>query len=212
MPKQSYALEPNGPKRLEISWKWMWKNIEVALDGQLLGTIPDRKALRQGQTFQLPDGSPLHVQFVQGLATSGLNVTHNGRPLPGAMGDPGQRLKLAYGVLFFIGGLNLLLGLLAILLESDFLRGLGMGWFSVGFGLAFLVLGYLALRGSAAALIVAVVLLSLDAIAGVALVIAAGGSPAIGGIVMRIFFIIAVAQGIGAAKEMKAAAAGGTSG
>jgi len=212
MPKQSYALEPNGPKRLEISWKWMWKNIEVALDGQLLGTIPDRKALRQGQTFQLPDGSPLHVQFVQGLATSGLNVTRNGRPLPGAVGDPGQRLKLAYGVLFFIGGLNLLLGLLAILLESDFLRELGLGWFSIGFGLAFLVLGYLALRGSAAALIVGVVLLSLDAIAGVVLVIAAGGSPAIGGIVMRIFFIIAVAQGIGAAKEMKAAAAGGTSG
>jgi len=71
MPKNSFALEAGGPKRLQISWSGMWKNIQVTLDGQQLGTIPDKAALEQGAEFPLPEGSRLKVQLVRsGMAVS----------------------------------------------------------------------------------------------------------------------------------------------
>jgi hypothetical protein len=48
MPKQQYALEQGGPKRLEISWTGIWRNFTVRLDGQVVGTVENQKALRAG--------------------------------------------------------------------------------------------------------------------------------------------------------------------
>ena len=45
MPKQSFALEAQGPKRLEIQWKGNWKNVTITLDGEVVGTIPDSKSM-----------------------------------------------------------------------------------------------------------------------------------------------------------------------
>jgi hypothetical protein len=65
MPKLKYALERGGDKSLEISWKGRFKNTEVRLKGNLIGVIPNKKVLRTGQIFQLPDGTSLKVQFVK---------------------------------------------------------------------------------------------------------------------------------------------------
>jgi len=61
MPKQAFAFERDGPKRLEVSWKGRWKNVTVQLDGAPIGTVPGQKELSAGQEFQLPDGSTLTV-------------------------------------------------------------------------------------------------------------------------------------------------------
>lgn len=63
--KRSFALEPDGQPRLHITWEGNYffhhYPIQVSLDGHLLGEIPDKAALIQGQTFHLPDGQPLTV-------------------------------------------------------------------------------------------------------------------------------------------------------
>lgn len=66
--QRRYALEPDGPERLLISWEgnlfYPQRNIQVYLDGRLLGALPDRAALQAGETLRLPDGRPLEVQMM----------------------------------------------------------------------------------------------------------------------------------------------------
>jgi hypothetical protein len=59
MGKRSYALEPNGPQRLEISWQRSYKNLSILLDGHLIGVFNSKKELESGRDFCLPDGSTL---------------------------------------------------------------------------------------------------------------------------------------------------------
>ena len=200
MPKQSYALEPNGPKRLQISWGAFWKNITITLDGSTIGTIPDQKALRQGSTFPLTDGSTLSVQLLQSLAGAELR---DGKPLPGSASDPESRLKVAAGVIFFIVGLNILLGLIAVFFQVDFLLQLGLGWFSVIFGLVFLFPGIFTQRRSQVALIIAIVLFGLDGLLGIVGAVMAGYAPSIPGLFMRILLLIPMIQGVSAIKQLK---------
>ena len=63
--KRSFALEPDGLPRLHLTWQgnafFPHCPIQVYLDDHLLGEVPNRDVLRQGQTFHLPDGQPLTV-------------------------------------------------------------------------------------------------------------------------------------------------------
>ncbi len=204
MPKQSYALEPNGPKRLQISWGAFWKNITITLDGSTIGTIPDQKTLSQGSTFPLPDGSTLSVQLLQSLAGAELRVLRDGKPLPGSASDPQIRHKTAYGVLFFIGGLNLLLGLAGLFFENEFLQALGAGWYTLIFGMVFIFLGIFTWRRSQMALVIAIVLFALDGFLSF-IAMAQNGSFAFGGLIVRVFLIIPLIQGIGAIGQLKKA-------
>jgi hypothetical protein len=163
MPTQSYSFEPGGPQHLEVSWSAGWKNFALTLEGQPLGSIPDTKALRQGQEFNLPDGSILRVQLRRGL-TSELHLLRNEQPLPGSASDPQLRLRLAYFVLFFIGGLNAVFGLLGMLIPARFFQQLGVGLYNLLIGLAFLVLGLFTLRRSPIALGIAFALLLIESI------------------------------------------------
>ncbi len=156
MPKQSYALEAGGEKRLEISWTPFWKDITVSLDGNSIGTIPNQKALTTGQEFRLPDGSALKVQLVNRVTSTELQVLRNGQPLPGSASDPQTRLKYAYWVVYFVAGLNLVLGLISFLFNVEFLQQIGIGFGSILFGLVFLALGFFTQRKSMVALILAI--------------------------------------------------------
>ena len=205
MPKQQLALDPGGPKRLVISWKGMWKSLTVSLDGRELGVIPDKATLKAGQDFPLPDGSLLHVQLLQKPFQVELQVLRNGQPLPGSASDPGGKLKLAYGVIFFVAALNILLGVVAETTGSDIMKTIGLGIQSVIVGAVFLLLGVFVVKRSLAALVIAIVLFAVDAVATFVLVISAGGQPAIGGIVMRVFLLYGMAQGIPAIRALKMA-------
>ena len=202
MPTQRYALESGGAKRLEVSWKGLWKNLAIKLDGNVVGTIAGQKELKAGQDLELPDGSVLHVQLVQKFSSTELQILRNGEPLPGSASDPVQRLKTAYGMVFFVAGLNIVLGVIAGLFQVEFLYAIGIGWGSVVFGVIFLVLGFFVKRESMVALILAIVIFALDGIMGFFLAAQQGATPT-SGIIARIFLLIPMVQGVGAIRAIK---------
>src|SRR5260370_31513422 len=80
------------------------------------------------------------------MATVGLDATVLSR-----------RYRIAYWVLYIVGGLTLLLGLAAVLSRlTSAAGGLGNGWVTIAQGSVVLVLGYFTMRGSLAALGIAI--------------------------------------------------------
>ena len=203
MPKQSYALEAGGKKRLELFWKGMFNNLNVVLDGQSIGVIPNQKALSQGQTFELEDGSTLKVQLVRSLMATEVQVLRDGEPLPGSASDPQSRYKNAYLIVYFIAGLNLLLGVLASLFNVALLQQLGIGFGSILLGFVYLVLGFFVQKKSSLALVLAIVLFAADSLFGVVMTVFEGGSPGFAGLIMRVVLLIPMFQGVPAVKALK---------
>lgn len=206
MPKQSYAFEPGGEKRLTIAWKgaYAYKDFTVTLDNSILGVIPDQKALSSGQEFRLLDGSILKVQLVKKFTANEVQVLHNGQPLPGSSSDPHAKLKNAAYMVFFIGGLNFFLGIITLLFDIEFLRALGVGFFSTIFGLVFLLLGFFVWRRSSIALILAIAIFALYGLLALFISVSGGYNPGIGGLLARFLFLIPMIQGVGAIKTLKA--------
>jgi hypothetical protein len=207
MAKQTFALERGGPKRLEIAWSGMFKNVQVTLDGAPIGSFETKKQLEEGGNFGLPDGSQLHVQLKrQGMATE-LQLRRNGEPLPGSASDPQQRVATAAGMLYFIAALNAALGIVAEL-GVEFLARIGVGWGNVVAALIYAGLGYLVkAKQSRVALVLAIVLFVLDGIASVFAGTHAGGSPPVGGLVARIFLLIPLWSGVPALTALNKAKA-----
>lgn len=205
MPALKYALDPGGPKRLQISWKGMWKDVVVRLDDQEIGHIPDRAALKEGRSFALPDGSQLSVALRTQALNQGLEVLRDGQALPGSAADPQQQLKLAAGIVYFVGGLSLLLGILAAVAKVDFLINLGFGAVSMGVGVLFVVLGYFVSQRSMIALGVAMALFAADFVLSIMAAIDYGGRVPTGGIVIRIFLLFGMWSGFGAIKKLRQA-------
>lgn len=203
MPKLAYAFEPGGQKHLEVVWKGMFKDVTVSLDGTPVGVIPNQKALAAGQEFRLVDGSIIKVQLVSKLMSSEIQVLRDGKPLPGSSSDPQARLKNAYGIVYFVAGLNLVLGLIAFLFRVPFLQQMGIGFGSIIFGLVFLILAFFVQRKSLVALILAISLFALDGLLTVYLAVTQGHAPGTGGLIARGFLLIPMIQGIGAIKVLR---------
>lgn len=203
MPNQTYALDEGGEKRLKLEWKGAFKDLNVIVDGQSIGVIPDQKALSQGQTFQLEDGSNLKVQLVRNLMSTELQVLRDGQPLPGSASDPHTRHKNAYILIYFIAGLNLVLGLLASVFNVAFLQELGIGFVSILLGLVYLILGFFVQRKSSLALILTIVLFAGDSLLGVVLAVMEGSNPGVAGLVVRVLLLILLFQGVPAIKALK---------
>jgi hypothetical protein len=107
------------------------------------------------------------------------------------------RQRNAYLALYIVGGLTLLLGLVAELGRVDALLQLfGSGWVVAAEGLVLIVLGYFTMRGSLLALGIALGLYTLDAIA--TLLIAG-----IRGIWLRLIVLFFLVQGFMALRELK---------
>jgi len=198
MPRMKYALEKGRPPRLEVSWKGLgWKDFTIKLDGLEVGKIADKKELMEGREFALDKDTILKVQSVRTLSAYELQVLVNGQPVPGSSSDPNRRLAIAYGMVFFAAGLNVLLGLIAEMIRVDFLLNMGIGLGSILFGVLMGIMGVLVMtRQSSIALGVAVGLLIIDGIMG----LIAGSFT---GIVARIIFLIPMFGGFGAIRELK---------
>jgi hypothetical protein len=208
MPKRKYALERGGDKSLEIFWEGNWKNTKVRLKDNLIGAIPNKKELGTGQIFQLPDGTALRVQLVN----NELRVLRNDKPLPGSSSDPAAKLAQSFGIIYFIAGLNIVLGFIALIFQVEFLQTLGFGIISVAIGFIFLVLGFFTQRRSLIALIIALIIYSLDTVlalfSGFNILALSGDflmriAPVIGWIIIRIGFLMGMGQGVGAINELK---------
>ena len=203
MPKQAFALERDGPKRLEVSWKGSWKNLAIQLDGETIGNVQEQKDLTAGQEFQLPDSSTLTVQLVKKLASVELRLLRDGQPLPGSATDPETLLKGAYVILYFIAGLNIVLGAIAYLLQAEVLQSMGMGFYSIVFGTIFLVLARFVRLRSTVALVIAIVIFVLDSFLSLLLSGSEGYTSNVVGVVARAFLLLPMIQGVEALREIK---------
>ena len=203
MPKKTFALDKGEPERLEVEWHGNFKDVEVRLDDVLLGSFDNAKDLKAGGSYPLEDGSTLEVKLATTALVPELTLTRNGDALPGSAADPEQRVKAAAGMVFFIAGFNVLLGLVAVAFNIQVLQSIGVGLGSVFEGAIYGVLGYFVKERSTVALGLAVGLFVVDGI----LLLAAGsgsGSPPVGGLVVRVFLLVPMVMGFPALRALKA--------
>jgi hypothetical protein len=200
-----YALEENGPRRLELSWEGQYQNFTVTLDNQLVGRVADHKALAAGQRLALPDGSTLEVRTVGTALANELRVLRDGRPLPGSASDPRLRLRNSYQLLFLIAGVNLVAGFLAGVLQVTFLLQLGFSGGSFVLGVAYLVLGLLVRQRSAVGLALALSLYGLEAAMGLVVPLFAGGRPNLVALAVRLLFLWVLGLGFPALRQLRQA-------
>jgi hypothetical protein len=205
MPKISCLLERGGKERLTVSWERDWKNTTLVLDDKVLGKITDKEALKSGRYFTLNNAQKLHVQLVRKFLKSGLVLRLNGLPLPDSPAHPHNRYILANCIVFFVGGLNGLLGFLSLLVTSSFFQRLGFGIFSIALGGVFIGLGFAIKQGSQRALILAVIIFIIDGLFTVYINLSAGLLPTPAGLIGRVFLVIPMIQGIKAMGELTAA-------
>lgn len=204
MPKKVFALAKDQPSTIEIEWRGLWKDIRVRKDGQELGSIANQRELQAGKSFVLGDGSTLRVQLIRDFGNVRLDVTRNGQPLPGSSGDPAVGHKSAYGVVFFIAGLNVVLGIVGTLFSNRTLQSLGIGWPLIVMGAIFGVLGwFIWQKKSLIALGIAIAIFGLDGLVTLVMAAMASGRPPVGAVIFRIFIIVIMARGFKAMRDLK---------
>ena len=158
MGKMNYALEKGQKPRLQISWKGLgWKNVTIKLDGMEIGKIPSKNELMEGWEFLLDKNTTLKVKLAKRFNSWELQVLVNGQPVPGSASDPNRRLTIAYGMVFFVTGVNIIAGIIAELLKIDFLLNNGLGIYSVIFGVIMGIMGLIA--GSFTGLVIRIFIL-----------------------------------------------------
>lgn len=208
MPTKLYSLESGGPKRLEVSWKGVFKNTTVKLNGVVIGAFSDKAALMTGQLMALPGGATLHVRLVSSMFATHLEMLLDGRPVPGSPTDPVMLVRGAGQLLYFIASLNAFAGSLVLLFDVHALEALvgegGVGGFVMAF--VYSVLAYFSMGGSAWALGIAAALMTVDGLAGLAMAISAGGGPGIGALMVRVLLVVHVVRAFKAARSMRTGA------
>lgn len=204
MGSKKLALEAGGPQRLELSWGLFWKKFTVTLDGKVVGTTDGGSSeLKKGVDFRLPDGSTLSVQIQSGVLQVDLAVKRDGVPLPGSSTDPEQRIKSAAYLLYFLAGLNTLVGVIAMAIPNEALEALGMGIGSVLFGAVTAVLGFFTYRGTRVAPILAIVLYVGDTLITLMDTVAQGGKPQVFGFIIRVYIVVTLVKAVQAVNELR---------
>jgi hypothetical protein len=201
MSELNFALKENEPKRLKITWEGRWNNIVFYLDGSIIGKITNVDKLKEGVEFKLYNGSILKAKLNGGglFSSEELALLYNGKPLPDSSTHPNERLKLSYGIIFFIGGLSIIVGLITQLFKIDFLLKLGFGIESVAYGAIFLMLGFLVKRKSMTALIMAFSLYLFETIFSFVYLIMQSEGSRLGIMVfIKIWFLVMIFKGFSA--------------
>lgn len=204
MPKQDFVFEPNGPRRLEISWGMFWKNIVIRLDGEELDTFATQNEFRQGREYKLDDGSVLAIRLVNSLMGQNVQVTRNGKPLPGTMQHPETRIRSSFVLLYFIGGYKILFGIIGLALNGVDFSVLSRNFIDIFIGLVFILLATLVRRRSVIALIAGIALFAGDALYSVYTLYQAGQQQnLLFNLLIQVFLIYYLYQGVGAIKKEK---------
>jgi hypothetical protein len=215
MPLQEFALDTT--RRIQIIRNTDPEDgiFSVLVDNNKIGTISSEEAATTGREFPLTDGSALKVQLVN----SHMQVLRNGQPLPlvavseqpGAIREPNMvevtppvppktrsQLKAACVVVFLIGALNFVSGLIMASQAADAASQATVVGVSVVIGVIFLSLGFFVSRRSTVALGIAVTIYSLDAL----LTLAQGN---LFGVMMHIFLLTILFRGFNAIRELRQA-------
>ncbi len=202
MPTQRFALAPDGPKRLRLTWSGSLKDFTVFVDEKSVAQLsPDD--VKAGRDVALPEGT-LHVQFKPQFAGSALRLTLNGQPVPGAANHPGTAVDQATFVLYFVAALNAVFGVVALFGHFSVLDSMGFGVGSVVVGGLYAVAGFFTSKRSQLALLAGTLLYVLDGVGGLVWSVSQGARPGIGGIFVRVVITVALFRGIKAIRELKA--------
>jgi hypothetical protein len=170
MPTQEFALDGAGSRRVQVVQETDLSrgNLTVLLDRRMIGSLSQVELLT-GREFPLTDGSALKVQVVNNQ----VQVLRNNEPLlPYAKpklvlpAPIRNRFLLACGVVFLIGGLNTVIGLVSTLSQNPPSVLAGFDLTNLVVGMLFLLLGFFVVRKSTLALGVAITIYGLDAILG----------------------------------------------
>jgi hypothetical protein len=154
-----YPLEPHGRKRLELRRNSGTGETAVVLDGRELGRIP-RELMAEGVDFALPDESLLRVWIETGpRGVPFINVTRNGHPLPGADNDPVKTLWLTCSIFWCLAVLQLFF--FCVVARTPDRLDASVYWCG-GLGGALAILGILAWRRSAAATVLASIIVFVE--------------------------------------------------
>jgi hypothetical protein len=202
VPEKSFAIEAGGANRLVVAWRGGYKDVAVSFDGQGVASFDGPKELKEAQRVALPDGSTLEVQVASPFLFPELLLTRDGESVPGSAGDPAVRHAAAWQMLAAVAGLNVVIGLLVEATDAGFLRAIGAGWPSVVAGLVYGGLAWLVRGRSLLALGIAVCLFVLDGVFVLVAATQAGGSPPVGGLVARAFFLVPMLRGFPAMREL----------
>jgi len=202
MAKVGYSLEEGGAKRLELSYSGNFSNCMVRLDGNEIGAIADYADLRAGREFILPDGAVLHVQLTNHLIFPYLRVLRNGQILPSAQADAKKILAHVYKIIFLIGIINLVSGLVVALKLPTVILPV-VDWVAISAGCIFLTLGFFVMRCSSTALLFAEGLFAIDTISAIF------WHPQIAGwvfaviLIFRVIILLGIMQGYSAIQVLK---------
>ncbi len=192
--KKTYALEKGGPKTLEFSWDIGWKDFTIKQDGDVLGTIENKEALKQGREVTLKDGSRLYVRLNLGIMDSGLEILKDGKPLEGSNADPVSRIKSCFGLLILLSVLDILgAAFVVISLPAEtYARadGLLYSFVYMFFGFAFIFLALMVKKASLTGLYIAITLIVIEVLFGIGIMAMSGGVESIFPWVIRIVITI----------------------
>lgn len=205
MPKKIYYLDQTKTESIELNWKaFSWKNFTIAKDGQIIGEIENATALKEGRSFNLPNGQLLAIRLKRIGIGKELEILLDGKPVPGSPTDPVFLIKTSFIILLVIGGFNLLAG--ALITGYDirlFNEQVNMGVGLLIVGVLYIILSFLVkLTHSLIALYFAIAILILD----IFLTISSGmvGTRIhTSGIIIKLIFIIQLFRGVSAIRTLK---------
>jgi hypothetical protein len=201
VPKQDYAFETNGPRRLEISWGMFWKNIIIRLDGKELDTFATQNEFRQGKEYKLEDGSVLAIRLANSLMGQDVQVTRNGKPLPGTMQHPETRIRSSFVLLYFIGGWKILFGILGLAVNGVDFTVLSRNFIDIFIGLVFILLATMVRKRSMIALIAGMALFAGDGLYTAYTISQTGQQQNIFSLLIQVFLLYYLYQGVTAIKK-----------
>ncbi len=221
MSKRRFALIEGGKKRLEVVQPMFSNKRIIKLDDRIVGEIPNQKALKAGWALKGKDGQQLTIRSTGGfLSSNGLDIRFNNKSVPGSDANPKTRLSQAYGAVYFVGVVNVALGLLSILSPSTTI-GVGLsqsgGYPAIIAGIAYLIVGFFIQRRSKIALGFAILALVIDGVLLVMSIPTLIGSNAyyssglmggmVGGLFVRFFFVLYLFKAFSAIDELNAESA-----
>lgn len=195
MAKQRFALEYGEEKRLTITWKGWYKNLTVAFDDVVLATYQGQDELISGQNVPLPDGSQLEIILKKSWLSTNLQLSRNGKPIPGTSSDINSKLTMAYSVMYVIAAFSILSGLAAFVFNEP--TDIYLGMIPLGIGIIFFYLGQAARNLSITAIIIGLVIYGIDTI----FVFFSGKTY---GLFTHFIFLYAMYQGIPTIKAIQA--------
>lgn len=205
MPVKNYFLDTKKKEKLEVSWKRNYRHCIVRFNGEEVISINSRKEFREGKEVGLDYKTVLKIQLKKSmLFFTAIDLTVNERPVPGSMADPVKQINGIHGLILFIAFVNLVFGAVSVIYSPRLLTEVGIGWYTLVYGGIFLILGFMVKRFSQVAMILTIILMSLDIIS--TFIMSFEGSTIVNPasyLPVKVIFLFFILRGIPAINRMK---------